>query len=252
MKLELKAKPEKTGNGYSLDEIYAHYSFGGTRLSLIRINVKSKVRKLSVEIAMNSYRILKRCMDILLSMILLFALFPIFIITALIIRLESSGPVIYIQIRVGKWGRLFRMYKFRSMEMGADQKKKDLLNANEMDGVVFKIKNDPRVTGVGRVIRKTSIDELPQLWNVLKGEMSLVGPRPPLPSEVSKYALHDRKRLDVIPGITCIWQVNGRNNINFEGQVKLDIQYIENQKFWGDIYLLLKTIPAVLFRKGAS
>jgi lipopolysaccharide/colanic/teichoic acid biosynthesis glycosyltransferase len=143
------------------------------------------------------------------------------------------------------------MYKFRSMIMGADQMKDQLLGQNESGGVIFKMKHDPRVTRVGRIVRKLSIDELPQLWNVLKGDMSLVGPRPPVPKEVDEYEYADRRRLDAIPGITCIWQVSGRSDIDFKGQVRLDVQYIENQSLWSDIKLLLKTIPAVLFGKGA-
>lgn len=135
--------------------------------------------------------------------------------------------------------------------MGADRMKDELLDKDEAGGVIFKIKKDPRITRVGRIIRKLSIEELPQLWNVLVGDMSLVGPRPPVPREVDEYKYSDRRRLDVIPGITCIWQVSGRSDIDFEGQVRLDVQYIENQSFWGDIMILLKTIPAVLLGKGA-
>jgi lipopolysaccharide/colanic/teichoic acid biosynthesis glycosyltransferase len=144
------------------------------------------------------------------------------------------------------------MLKFRSMYMDADQRLKELIAQNEMQGgVLFKMKNDPRITPVGRFIRKMSIDELPQLWNVLKGDMSLVGPRPALPSEVDQYSLHDRQRLEVIPGITCIWQVSGRSDIPFPEQVQLDVQYIDSQFIWLDIKLLFQTIPAVLFSRGA-
>ena len=143
------------------------------------------------------------------------------------------------------------MYKFRSMVIGSDKMKECLLDQNESSGVIFKMKKDPRITETGRLIRKTSIDELPQLWNVFKGDMSLVGPRPPLPGEVNEYDYPDRKRLNAIPGITCIWQVSGRSNINFKGQVRLDVQYIDNQSFWGDIKILLQTIPAVLSGRGA-
>ncbi len=143
------------------------------------------------------------------------------------------------------------MYKFRSMIVNADKVKNELMDQNEAGGVIFKMKRDPRITRVGRIIRKLSIDELPQLYNVLKGDMSLVGPRPSLPKEVDEYTLSDRRRLEVIPGLTCLWQVSGRSDINFEGQVRLDVQYLESQTFWGDIALLLKTIPAVLLGKGA-
>jgi lipopolysaccharide/colanic/teichoic acid biosynthesis glycosyltransferase len=176
---------------------------------------------------------------------------PVFGATALLIKLEDRGPIFYGQDRVGKWGRVFRMYKFRSMVVGADKMKDNLLENNESGGVIFKIKRDPRSTRVGRIIRKLSIDELPQLYNVLKGDMSLVGPRPPVPREVVEYQLSDRRRLEIIPGLTCLWQVSGRSDINFEGQVTLDVQYLESQSLKGDIMLLLKTIPAVLSGRGA-
>jgi lipopolysaccharide/colanic/teichoic acid biosynthesis glycosyltransferase len=144
------------------------------------------------------------------------------------------------------------MYKFRSMVINAEMLLEKLKNQNESEaGVIFKMKKDPRITKIGSFIRKTSIDELPQLWNVLKGDMSLVGPRPAIPGEVAEYTLDDRRRLDAVPGITCIWQVSGRSNIDFKGQVRLDTQYIESRSFWYDIVLLLKTIPAVLFGNGA-
>jgi lipopolysaccharide/colanic/teichoic acid biosynthesis glycosyltransferase len=143
------------------------------------------------------------------------------------------------------------MYKFRSMIVNADKMKDTLLDQNESGGVIFKMKRDPRITRVGRVIRKLSIDELPQLLNVLKGDMSLVGPRPPVPREVAEYELSDRRRLDMVPGLTCLWQVAGRSDIDFEGQVRLDVQYLESQSLKGDIILLLKTIPAVLSGRGA-
>ena len=144
------------------------------------------------------------------------------------------------------------MWKFRSMFTDAEERKRELMAQNEMEGgVLFKMKDDPRITKVGRIIRKTSIDELPQLWNVFKGEMSLVGPRPPVTQEVDQYSLSDRRRLEVIPGITCIWQVSGRSDIPFDQQVELDVQYIESQSFWNDLKILLKTVPALLFGTGA-
>jgi lipopolysaccharide/colanic/teichoic acid biosynthesis glycosyltransferase len=166
--------------------------------------------------------------------------------------IENPGPIIYSQERIGKDGKPFLFYKFRSMIVGADKLKDKLLDDNESkDGVIFKMKRDPRITKVGRVIRRYSIDELPQLINVLKGEMSMVGPRPPLPKEVNQYTLEDRKRLHIKPGITCIWQVEGRSDIPFTQQVELDKQYIRSQSFWEDLKILLKTIPAVLTGKGA-
>lgn len=195
---------------------------------------------------------LKRFLDFILACIALFLLSPVFIITAFAIIIENPGPIIYSQVRVGKDGKVFSFYKFRSMVVGADKMKDKLLEDNESkDGVIFKMKHDPRITKVGRFIRKYSIDELPQLINVLKGEMSMVGPRPPVPREVNLYTLEDRKRLHIKPGITCIWQVAGRSEIPFKEQVELDKQYIRSQSFWEDIKILLKTIPAVLTGKGA-
>jgi lipopolysaccharide/colanic/teichoic acid biosynthesis glycosyltransferase len=200
----------------------------------------------------NGTTAVKRMIDIAGSIVLLTLLAPVFAGIALCVKLDSCGPVFYQQTRVMKWGRLFQMYKFRSMFTDAEERGRDLIARNEMaGGVTFKIKNDPRITRVGRLLRRGSIDELPQLWNVLKGEMSLVGPRPPLPAEVSTYSLAERRRLDVTPGITCIWQVSGRSEIPFERQVELDVAYIESQSLRGDLLLLLKTIPAVLMGRGA-
>ena len=196
--------------------------------------------------------LLKRLIDMSGSAVLLILLSPLFACVALAIRLDSPGPIFFQQIRVGRWGTLFPMWKFRSMYIDAEQRKLALMKQNEMaGGVIFKMKSDPRITRVGRFIRKASIDELPQLWNVLLGDMSLVGPRPPLPVEVNQYSLNDRRRLDVVPGITCIWQVSGRSDIPFDQQVQLDVQYIESHSIWLDIKLLLLTIPAVLLGRGA-
>jgi len=195
---------------------------------------------------------IKRAIDIGASGIGLLLLLPLFLGVAAAIRIESPGPVIFRQTRVGRWGQLFSMYKFRSMYIDAEERKRALLEANEMDGgVTFKMKEDPRITRVGRLIRRASIDELPQLWNVFVGDMSLVGPRPPVPSEVDEYSLTDRRRLEVIPGITCIWQVSGRSDIPFTEQVQLDVLYIESQSLLADLRILLQTIPAVLLGKGA-
>ena len=177
---------------------------------------------------------------------------PVFLVCAAVIRLESPGPVIFKQKRIGRDGRPFNFYKFRSMYIDAGQRRQELLKANESkDGVIFKMQKDPRVTRFGRFIRKFSIDELPQLFNVVVGDMSLVGPRPPLPSEVAEYTLEDRKRLTVKPGITCIWQVSGRSDIPFRQQVALDKEYIMSRSLWRDLWILLKTVPAVLTGKGA-
>ena len=196
--------------------------------------------------------LLKRLLDMSVSIAALLVLAPLFLLTACSIWIEDPGPVFYVQIRVGRNGRHFRFYKFRSMVINADKIKKELAAQNESSaGVIFKMKKDPRITKVGRIIRKFSIDELPQLINVLKGDMSLVGPRPPLPVEVAEYTLEQRKRLHVIPGITCLWQVSGRSDIPFTDQVRLDMQYIQSAGFLNDIRLLFKTIPAVLTGRGA-
>ncbi len=197
-------------------------------------------------------RVMKRALDIVVAGALLVALSPLFLAVGLMIKLTDGGPAFFVQTRVGKWGREFRFPKFRSMVMNAEKLKDALLAQSDLkDSVTFKMKRDPRVTWIGRIIRKFSIDELPQLWCVLKGDMTLVGPRPPVPREVAAYTLADRRRLDVTPGLTCFWQVSGRSDIAFPQQVQLDVQYIESQSLWVDFVVLLKTIPAVLLGKGA-
>jgi exopolysaccharide biosynthesis polyprenyl glycosylphosphotransferase len=194
----------------------------------------------------------KRLLDFVASMVLLVLLSPLFLLIALLIKLEDGGPVFFVQTRVGKDGYHFRMWKFRSMYVNAEQRLKKLLGGNQhSDGVTFKMKNDPRITRVGRLLRRSSMDELPQVFNVLIGHMSLVGPRPPVPREVALYSPAERRRLAVTPGITCLWQIGGRAEIDFSGQVQLDVQYIESRSFWGDARILLKTIPAVLSGRGA-
>lgn len=195
---------------------------------------------------------MKRLMDFVVSLIALVLLSPLVLLVAFLVKVTSKGPVFFAQERIGMNKRRFKMLKFRSMVVDAEDRKKDLEEQNEMDGPVFKIKNDPRITKIGAIIRKLSIDELPQLINVLKGEMSLVGPRPPLWSEVDKYDWSDRRRLSIKPGITCIWQVSGRNNLTFEEWMELDREYIDNWSIWMDVKILLKTIPVVLFGYGAS
>ena len=197
-------------------------------------------------------RVLKRFIDVAVAGTALIALFPCFAIVGLLIKLTDGGPIFFWQTRVGLWGAEFPFPKFRSMVVNAEQLKAALLSQSHHEAsVTFKMRNDPRITWIGRIIRKLSIDELPQLWCVLKGEMSLVGPRPPLPKEVANYTLADRRRLDVRPGLTCTWQVSGRGDIPFDQQVQLDLQYIESQSFWSDLKLLMKTVPAVLFGRGA-
>jgi exopolysaccharide biosynthesis polyprenyl glycosylphosphotransferase len=194
----------------------------------------------------------KRTIDVFGSLVGMVLLSPVFLGIALAVKLTSPGPVIFAQVRVGRYGRHFRFYKFRSMYVDAEERKKELLAKNESkDGVIFKMKDDPRITKVGKFLRRTSLDELPQLWNVFIGDMSLVGPRPPVPKEVQEYTLEDRKRLDVIPGITCLWQIKGRSEIPFHEQVRLDKEYILAPSVWNDIKILLKTIPAIIGGKGA-
>ena len=196
--------------------------------------------------------LLKRLLDTAVSLAVLIILLPLMVVVAVIIKLTSPGPVLFVQNRVGMNQRQFKLYKFRSMVADAEARKLELAHLNERDGPAFKIENDPRITRIGRFIRKTSIDELPQLFNVLSGEMSLVGPRPPLPDEVKHYQWMFRKRLCVKPGITCIWQISGRNNVSFDKWMQMDHEYIENWSLWLDIQILIKTIPAVIFSRGAS
>ena len=194
----------------------------------------------------------KRMMDLILSILALLIGSPVFLVTALLIKITSPGPIIFSQVRVGKFGRHFKFYKFRSMYIDAEARKAELLKLNESgDGVIFKMKHDPRITPIGRFIRKFSIDELPQLFNVILGDMSLVGPRPPLPQEVRTYTLEERKRLNITPGITCLWQVSGRSELPFSRQIALDKEYIASKSVWKDFLILLKTIPAILTGKGA-
>jgi len=200
----------------------------------------------------NASNILKRSFDIISSSVLLVLISPLFLLIALLVKIEDGGPVLFAQVRVGKFGRQFKMYKIRSMCLDAEQRLKELLKQNHhAEGVTFKIKDDPRITRVGNWLRKFSFDELPQIWNVFIGNMSLVGPRPPLPREVNKYSPADRRRLAIKPGITCIWQISGRSEIDFSGQVQLDVNYIESQSFWTDVKILTRTVPAVLSGKGA-
>ncbi len=194
---------------------------------------------------------MKRGIDVVLSFVSLVIGAPLIALIALLIKADSKGPVLFVQKRCGINGRSFSMYKFRSMHAGAEKRLPDVEGLNEMDGPVFKMKNDPRITRVGRVLRKASLDELPQLWNVLRGDMSMVGPRPPIAGEVAKYERWQRRRLSMRPGLTCIWQVSGRSEIAFEDWMRLDLQYIDNWSLWLDFKILVKTIPAVLFGRGA-
>jgi exopolysaccharide biosynthesis polyprenyl glycosylphosphotransferase len=194
---------------------------------------------------------IKRAIDIAGALGGIIVFLPFWVLIIVLIKLDSRGPIFYRQERLGKDGRPFRIFKFRSMVIGADEMLPELAEFNEMDGPIFKIKKDPRITRVGRLLRKFSIDEFPQLINVLKGDMSLVGPRPPIPEEVKKYERWQTKRLTVPQGVTGLWQVSGRNLLTFDEMVRLDIYYIENWSLWLDLKILLKTIPVVVLMRGA-
>ena len=198
------------------------------------------------------YLFVKRLIDILGSLVGIVILSPVFLLIAILIKVEDpKGPVFFKQTRLGEGENPFSMFKFRSMVTNAEELKATLIKQNEAEGPVFKIKKDPRVTQLGSFIRKTSIDELPQLFNVLKGEMSLVGPRPPLPIEVNQYSKHEKQRLKVTPGLTCYWQVSGRSNIGFDEWVELDLKYINERSIWVDTKLIFKTVFVLFGSKDA-
>lgn len=237
-----------------LERRYGHGT-GGARLRLFW-------KRFAWTLVVGGAKVIKRGLDIVVAGIMLLLLSPLFAIVALCIKATDGGAVLFWQTRIGKYGRSFRFPKFRSMVVNAEQLKEKLLAQNDHANkpevasdsrgqVTFKMKNDPRITWIGRIIRKLSIDELPQLWCVLIGEMTLVGPRPALPREVDKYTMMDRRRLDATPGLTCFWQVEGRGDIPFPQQVELDVKYIESQNFLLDLVILVRTVPAVLFGKGA-
>ncbi|MFQ5728995.1 MAG: sugar transferase [Waddliaceae bacterium] len=231
-----------------LEELHNRY----TRPASFRQKIRYWRKKYLWLFFIEGTKLFKRVTDIVLSAILLIVLSPLMLLIAAIIKLNDGGPALYDTQRVGKWGKEFTFPKFRTMELKADQKKEQLRKFNaHKDDIKFKIRGDPRNTKLGHILRISSLDELPQLWCVLKGEMSLVGPRPPLPEEVAKYDLQQRKRLDITPGLTCIWQVSGRSELPFKEQVELDIAYIESQSVCLDMKLILQTIPAILFGKGA-
>ena len=197
------------------------------------------------------YAAAKRAFDLAAGGVILLLLVPVIPVVALMIRLDSEGPVFYRQERVGRGGRRFMFYKFRSMRVDSDRLRGELESRNELSGPVFKMKNDPRVTAVGFFLRRSSLDEIPQIFNVLKGDMSIVGPRPPLPGEVARYEAWHRRRLEVKPGITCLWQVTGRSQVEFDEWMRLDIEYMSRRSMRTDLMIFLKTIPAVIARRGA-
>ena len=236
-----------SGRTPSIQQLYRRYGDGARSLGY-----RFWLKRYAWALTIGGAKALKRGLDIIVSFLMLVLLSPLFLAVAACIKFCDGGPIFFWQLRVGQWGREFPFPKFRSMVLNAEKLKDSLLAQNQHGGgVTFKMKKDPRVTWIGRIIRRLSIDELPQLWCVLAGDMSLVGPRPPVPREVALYTLSDRHRLDAIPGLTCIWQVSGRGDIPFPQQVQLDVQYIQSQSFWLDIKLLLATIPAVLLGKGA-
>jgi len=205
----------------------------------------------NMNIQSGSYRLIKRYFDIFVSSLALLLLLPLFMLVAAAVKIDSYGPAFYSQTRVGEGGREFKIFKFRAMKQGAEEQLHELMAQNEADGPVFKMKHDPRLTRVGKFIRKTSIDELPQLFNVLTGDMSLVGPRPALPGEVARYTPYQKQRISVIPGITCIWQISGRSNVSFDEWVELDLKYIRERNMILDLMILILTIPAVISGRGA-
>jgi len=233
-----------------LNELLERYGKGGfSSLKNQFLFIRKKYAWLFI---VGGANLLKRILDIIFSIVLSVLLIPLFIVVAIGIKITDGGPILFWQQRVGKWWREFPFPKFRSMTVDAEKHKKVLLSqSHHGDSITFKMKDDPRITKIGKIIRRLSIDELPQLICILKGDMSLVGPRPATVDEVNKYTLKDRRRLDAIPGLTCIWQVSGRGDIPFKQQVELDVQYIQSQSFFNDIIILFKTIPAVLTGKGA-
>ena len=224
------------------------------QIAHISLSQLGKIPILNMETVLQDQQQLfaKRLFDITLTTLAIPVLFPLFMLIAIIIKLDSPGPVFFIQKRVGLRKHVFPMFKFRSMCQNAEEKLKKIEHFNEAEGPIFKMTNDPRVTKVGKILRKTSLDEFPQLINVLRGEMSLVGPRPMSIRDVDLFERGiQRKRFSVQPGITCLWQISGRSNLPFEKWLELDLQYIDNWSFWYDVKILFKTIPAVLNSKGA-
>jgi len=234
------------------NELLQRYSLAGSLAGRLAFRAELIAKRLFWRTLLSGPNALKRTVDILGSLLALLLLSPVFLLIFILIKIEDGGPFLFVQRRVGLHGREFQMFKLRSMRPDAEQQLEDLLLRNHhKDGVTFKIKRDPRVTRLGYWLRKFSLDEMPQFYNVLRGDMSLVGPRPPVPREVALYSIADRRRLEAKPGITCIWQISGRSEIDFSNQVLLDVRYLENQTFWGDVQILIRTIPAVVSGKGA-
>jgi exopolysaccharide biosynthesis polyprenyl glycosylphosphotransferase len=218
-----------------------------------RCPLRAVVSAIEVRSRPTSSRAAKRTLDVFGSVVGLVVLSPVLVLLALLVKLTSPGPILFVQDRCGLGGHRFRFYKFRTMVADADHRKSDLEHLNEMRGPIFKIRRDPRITAPGRVLRKLSLDELPQLWNVLRGDMSLVGPRPPTPDEVERYTARQAQRLSVTPGITGLWQVSGRNDIaDFERWIDLDLEYARRWSLWLDLRILAKTVVVVVLLRGAQ
>ncbi len=220
------------------------------------IELQKKIKEVVDEGALNTnknyfYEIGKRAFDIVLSAIALIVLLPLLITVLIAIKVDSRGPAIFKQERMGYRGKIFNMYKFRTMVTNAEQLLKEVQQRNQASGHMFKIKDDPRITNLGRFLRKTSIDELPQLINVIKGEMSLVGPRPPLIREVENYDIWHHLRMSIKPGLTGIWQISGRNKLGFDEMIRLDLKYIRERNFWYDLKIIIKTMPVLLGDRNA-
>jgi lipopolysaccharide/colanic/teichoic acid biosynthesis glycosyltransferase len=246
--------------GHSSSRMYSHrinkcarrYQRAGTMPSRICQKVRRRGAGGLIVARDNAYELGKRSFDVVFALLLLVVTLPLMLLIAAAIKLTDGGPVFYWQQRVGMWGETFSFPKFRSMVVRADELVASLAAKNQHgSGITFKMKRDPRVTWIGRIIRRFSLDEFPQLWCVLRGQMSLVGPRPALPREVDRYSQKHRRRLGVRPGLTCIWQVSGRADIPFERQVQMDVDYVESHSFWMDLKLVVSTVPAVLTGRGA-
>lgn len=242
----------ETRNTHDDKDLIDYWTRAATPAGRAQIAMRLRFKRFAWSFVLGASLGLKRLLDIVASGCALVLLAPIYAATAALILLEDGRPIFFKQKRIGFRGEPFAMWKFRSMVTNADQLKDQLLQQNQhATGVTFKMRNDPRITRVGRFIRKYSIDELPQFWNVFRGDMSIVGPRPPVPREVAMYSVEERKRLLAKPGLTCFWQVGGRADIDFSGQVRLDVEYIRSESVWLDLKLLLMTVPAVLLGKGA-
>ncbi|MEO0003541.1 MAG: hypothetical protein RLZZ22_1233 [Pseudomonadota bacterium] len=240
-------RPDRPLDDQALHALQRRLSVSPRQLAWLR------ARFLLLRLSRAAGGLVKRLIDMWVAGSALLLLLPLLLLVALLIKLTDGGPVLFWQVRIGKWGKPFHFPKLRSMVVNAEAVRAKLLAENQHgdQGITFKLKRDPRITWIGSLIRKTSIDELPQLWCVIRGEMSLVGPRPALVSEVERYTLDNRRRLDITPGLTCIWQVSGRSEIPFDEQCRMDMQYIEQQSVLADLRLLLKTIPAVVTGRGA-